>query len=149
MKSRYLLLYFLLLTFSIQPILAEPKKEIIYTNEAPEPIGPYSQAVRYGNLLFVSGQIAINPKTNEMNNSDIEEETRQVMENIKSILKSAGMEMKNILKATIYLVDLNDFKKVNDIYGEYFEKNPPAGETVQVAKLPKGARVEISVIAGK
>lgn len=138
-----------MLFFSLQTVESKPKKEVVFTMTAPQPIGPYSQAVKFGDLLFVSGQIAINPKTNEMNNPNIEEEARQVMENIKSILNAAGMEMKNILKTTIYLVDLNNFKKVNEIYGSYFEKDYPARETVQVAKLPKGANIEISVIAGK
>lgn len=149
MKSSCYIFIFILLFFSLQTVESKPKKEVVFTMTAPQPIGPYSQAVKFGDLLFVSGQIAINPKTNEMNNPNIEEEARQVMENIKSILNAAGMEMKNILKTTIYLVDLNNFKKVNEIYGSYFEKDYPARETVQVAKLPKGANIEISVIAGK
>ncbi len=138
-----------MLFFSLQTVESKPKKEVVFTMTAPQPIGPYSQAVKFGDLLYVSGQIAINPKTNDMNNPNIEEEARQVMENIKSILNAAGMEMKNILKTTIYLVDLNNFKKVNEIYVSYFEKDYPARETVQVAKLPKDANIEISVIAGK
>lgn len=149
MKYNYYLIIFLLVVFSLQSLEAKPKKEIIISKSAPEPIGPYSQAVKFGDLLFISGQIAINPNTNQMVNENIETETKQVMENIKSILLSAGYTMSNIIKTTIYLTDLNIFKKVNEIYGSYFEKEFPARETVQVVKLPKGANIEVSVIAGK
>lgn len=132
-----------------QITFANPGKEVIKTNRAPEPIGPYSQAIKFGDFLFVSGQIAINPETNEMLNGSIEEETQQVMKNIKEILNEAQYQMDDIIKTTIYLTDLNDFKKVNEIYGEYFKNKFPARETVQVAKLPKGARIEISVVVGK
>lgn len=149
MKYNYYLIIFLVVVFSLQSLEAKPKKEIIISKSAPEPIGPYSQAVKFGDLLFISGQIAINPNTNQMVNENIETETKQVMENIKSILQSAGYTMSNIIKTTIYLTDLDIFKKVNEIYGSYFEKEFPARETVQVAKLPKGANIEVSVIAGK
>lgn len=132
-----------------QIIFANPGKEVIKTNRAPEPIGPYSQAIKFGDFLFLSGQIAINPETNEMLNGSIEEETQQVMNNIKEILNAAKYQMDDIIKTTIYLTDLNDFKKVNEIYGGYFKNTFPARETVQVAKLPKGARIEISVVACK
>lgn len=120
---------------------------VIFTEAAPKPIGPYSQAIMKGNCLFVSGQIAINPKTNELDTSSFENETKQVMENIKVILKAAKMEMNTIAKSTIYLTDLKNFKAVNEIYGSYFPVNAPARETVQVVALPKGARIEISVVA--
>lgn len=128
---------------------SKPKKEILYSKNAPNPIGPYSQAIKYGDFLFISGQIAINPETNEMVVGNIEDETRQVMENIKAIIIDAKFKMENILKTTIFLTDLNDFEVVNKIYSEYFKGAYPARETVQVSKLPRGAKVEISVIVGK
>ena len=122
-------------------------KTIINTSNAPAPIGPYSQAVKSGNLLFVSGQIAIDPKTGDLKNTDIDIETRQVMKNIAAILLEAGMGFDSIVKTSIFLKDMNDFAKVNAIYGENFSENPPARETVQVSRLPKDVNVEISVIA--
>ena len=123
--------------------------KIIFTDKAPKPIGPYSQAVLKGNILFVSGQIAINPVTNQLDTSVIENETKQVMENLNAILEEAKMNTGDITKTTIYLTDLKNFKTVNEVYGTYFKGNPPARETVQVAALPKGAKIEISVIAIK
>lgn len=124
-------------------------KEIIYTPAAPEPIGPYSQAVRYGNQLFVSGQIAINPATGIFSGSSVEEEAIQVMSNLQAVLTAAGLSYENVVKCTIFLTDLNDFQVVNKIYGEKFSVNPPARETVEVRRLPKDARVEISCVAVK
>lgn len=126
----------------------EPKN-IIYTEKAPKPIGPYSQAILRGNTLFVSGQVAIIPSTGELDTSNIENETKQVMENIKAIVQEAGMKMSDIVKSSIFLSDMNNFGKVNEIYGKYFPSNPPARETVQVSVLPKKVNVEISVIAIK
>ena len=123
--------------------------QIILTKKAPAPIGPYSQAVLKGGLLFVSGQIPIIPSTGELETSSIEKETKQVMENIKAIIEEAGMEMQNIVKCSIFLTDMKDFGKVNEVYGTYFSTNPPARETVQVSALPKSVNVEISVIALK
>ena len=123
------------------------KKEIINTTHAPKPIGPYSQAVMAGNMLFVSGQIAINPETNLMVTSNIEEETKQVMANIKGILTEAGLDFSCVMKTTIFVKDLNNFAKINEIYGSYFTSEFPARETVEVSRLPKDANVEISVIA--
>lgn len=124
-------------------------KEIIYTASAPEPIGPYAQAVMAGNLLFVSGQIAINPATGTFSSNSVEDETRQVMSNLMAVLSTAGMDFKNVVKCTIFLTDMNDFPVVNKIYGESFSTNPPARETVEVRRLPKDAKVEISCIAVK
>ena len=121
----------------------------IFTENAPKPIGPYSQAVEKDNLLFVSGQIAIDPVTNQIDTSGIENETKRVMENICAILKAANSDQSHILKTTIYLTDLNNFKKVNEIYAGYFKSEPPARETVQVCALPKGVNIEISVVAGR
>ena len=127
----------------------EMSKEIVKSENAPAPIGPYSQAVKVGNILFVSGQIALNPLTGEMENADLVTETTQVMKNIGAILAEAGYEWEEVAKSSIFLKDLNDFGAVNTLYGDYFNINPPARETVQVARLPKDARVEISVIAVK
>ncbi|MEO5888719.1 MAG: RidA family protein [Ferruginibacter sp.] len=122
-------------------------KQIIQTVNAPAPIGPYNQAVKTGNLLFISGQVAIRPGTNEFANADIIEETHQVMQNLKSILSEAGMDFSNVVKTTIFLSDMELFGEVNAIYAKYFESDFPARETVAVKGLPKNARVEISVIA--
>lgn len=122
-------------------------KEIITTTNAPAPIGPYNQAVKTGNLLFVSGQVALKPGTNDMANADIIEETHQVLQNLKSILQEAGMDFSNIVKTTIFLSDMALFSKVNEIYAKYFTGNFPARETVAVKGLPKNANVEISVVA--
>ena len=123
-------------------------KKIIFTKNAPAPIGPYNQAILKGNTLYASGQIAINPKTGELVTANIEEEARQVMENIKAILEVAGMTFENVVKATIFIMNMNDFGSINTVYGSYFnEKTAPARETVQVACLPKNVNVEISMIA--
>lgn len=122
-------------------------KQIIKTTNAPAPIGPYSQAVQAGNFLFVSGQVAINPENGELNIGNIEEETHQVMRNLKAVLLEAGLTFDNVVKSTIFLSDMGTFAQVNDIYGQYFSANFPARETVQVSVLPKNVNVEISVIA--
>ena len=122
-------------------------KKILYTKNAPEPIGPYSQAVLKNGFLFISGQIAIDPKTNLLVLDDIKTETQQVMENIKAILNEAGMDFSNVLKSSIFISDMNNFSAINSIYGSYFEGEYPARETVEVSVLPKNVNVEISVIA--
>jgi 2-iminobutanoate/2-iminopropanoate deaminase len=124
-------------------------KKIIASKNSPEPIGPYSQAVLSGNMLFVSGQIAKNPATGELMTSDIKTETKQVMENMKGILTDAGMDFSHIVKTTIFLSDMNNFASVNEVYGSYFSADYPARETVEVARLPLDVNVEISVIAVK
>jgi 2-iminobutanoate/2-iminopropanoate deaminase len=124
-------------------------KNVVYSENAPEPIGPYSQAVQAGNTLFVSGQIAIERTSGKILTGNIEEETKQVMANIGYILKSAGLDFSNIAKTSIFLKDMNNFPKVNEIYGQYFKENPPARETVEVSRLPKDVNVEISCIAIK
>lgn len=125
------------------------EKKIIYTEKAPSPIGPYNQAVQFGNMLFISGQIPIDPVTGNLVSSDIKAETRQVMENLKAILIAADMYFTNVLKATIFLTDMQQFSMVNDIYASFFGDDAPARETVQVSALPKGVNVEISMIAAK
>jgi 2-iminobutanoate/2-iminopropanoate deaminase len=123
-------------------------KKIIFTEKAPAPIGPYNQAILKGNTLYASGQIAINPKTEALVLDTIEAETEQVMQNMKAVLEAAGMTFENIVKTTIFIMNMNDFGKINTIYGSYFdEKTAPARETVQVACLPKNVNVEISMIA--
>ena len=123
-------------------------KKIIFTEKAPAPIGPYSQAVLSGNTLYTSGQIALHPETGELVTGDIETETQQVMENMKAVIEAAGMTFENVIKATIFISDMNDFGRINTVYGSYFkEKTAPARETVQEAKLPKNVNVEISMIA--
>ena len=118
-------------------------KKILFTDKAPAPIGPYNQAVLSGNTLYTSGQIAINPVLDS-----IEIETKQVMENMKAVLESAGMTFENVVKSTIFISNMNDFASINSVYGSYFnEKTAPARETVQVACLPKNVNVEISMIA--
>jgi len=124
-------------------------KTVINTVNAPAPIGPYSQAVAAGGFVFASGQIALNPATGELVISDIKAETKQVMENIKAILQEAGLDFSSIVKTTIFLMDMRNFAQVNEVYGTYFTDNFPARETVQVAGLPKGVNVEISVTAIK
>jgi 2-iminobutanoate/2-iminopropanoate deaminase len=124
-------------------------KSVINTNNAPAPIGPYSQAIAAGNLVFVSGQIPLDPSTGEIISGDVKAETKQVMENVKAILVEAGLGFNNIVKTTIFLTDMQTFAQVNEIYGTYFTDQFPARETVQVAALPKNVNVEISVIAVK
>ncbi len=124
-------------------------KTVVYSKEAPEPIGPYSQAIQSGGLLFVSGQIAIQKSSGNIITSDIEAETVQVMVNLNEILKSAGLDFSNVVKTTIFLKDMNNFPKVNGVYGKYFQSAPPARETVEVSRLPKDVNVEISCIAVK
>jgi 2-iminobutanoate/2-iminopropanoate deaminase len=123
-------------------------KKIIFTEKAPAPIGPYNQAVLSGNTLYASGQIAINPASGEIITDNINDETTQVMQNIAAILEAANMTFDNVVKATIFIMDMNNFAAINAVYGSYFdEKTAPARETVQVACLPKNVNVEISVIA--
>jgi 2-iminobutanoate/2-iminopropanoate deaminase len=123
------------------------EKQIINTNQAPAPIGPYSQAVKIGNTLYVSGQIALNPETNQLDNADIQTETKRVLQNLQAILHAAGTDLKNVLKCTIFVKDMNNFGLINEVYGTYFNAQPPARETVEVSRLPKDVGVEISCIA--
>jgi len=125
-------------------------KKIIFTDKAPAPIGPYNQAVLVGNTLYTSGQIAINPATGELVLDTIEIETKQVMENMKAVLEAADMTFENVIKTTIFIMNMGDFAKINAVYGTYFdEKTAPARETVQVACLPKNVNIEISMLAVK
>jgi len=123
------------------------EKKIIHTSNAPDAIGPYSQAVLYKDVLYCSGQIALLPKTMQIVEGGIEEQTRQVMNNLGEVLKAAGTSFSNVLKCSIFLHDMSDFPEVNRIYGEYFDDLPPARETVAVKELPKSVLVEISCLA--
>jgi len=125
------------------------EKQIILTDKAPAPIGPYSQAVKAGNTLYVSGQIPLNPETGLIENDSIESETHRVMKNIEALLTVAGYTFHDVVKSSIFIMDMNQFGSINEVYGSYFTSNPPARETVQVACLPKNVNVEISVIAVK
>ncbi len=122
-------------------------KKIINTSKAPYPIGPYNQAIKAGNMLFISGQVALKPGTSDLANADIIEETHQVMKNLKAVLSEAKMDFSDVVKTTIFLSDMELFVQVNEIYGKYFEGDFPARETVAVKGLPKNANVEISMIA--
>lgn len=124
-------------------------KKIISTKNAPTPIGPYSQAVLLGNILYTSGQIAMNPKTGKLNIKNINEETHQVMKNLKSVLHAVEMTFDNVIKTSIFISDMNNFNEINEVYGEYFSSNFPARETVEVSCLPKNVNIEISMIASK
>ena len=123
-------------------------KKIIATDHAPAAIGPYSQAIQYGNLLFVSGQIPIDPKTGDLVDGDIEVQAKQVLENLQAIIKAAGMTLQNVVKCSCFLKDMEDFVKFNAVYNSYFAESLPARETVEVGRLPKDAQVEISAICG-
>ena len=123
------------------------EKQIINTPAAPAPIGPYNQAILAGDMLFISGQICIDPGTGTLKNQDIQEETHQVMHNLRSILTASDMGFHNVVKTTIFLTDMNRFSEINEVYGKYFADIFPARETVQVSALPKFVNVEISMIA--
>jgi len=122
-------------------------KEVVTTDRGPKPIGPYSQAVKTNGFLYLSGQVALDPKTNEMSTGDIRQQTERVLENIKGILEAAGSNLHHVIKTTVFLKDMNEFPAMNDVYARYFTAAPPARSTVQVTRLPKDALVEIEVIA--
>lgn len=125
------------------------EKKVITTKNAPEPIGPYNQAIMVDNTLYISGQVCIDPSSGNLKNKDVQEETHQVMQNLKAILHEAGMSFSNVVKTTIFITDMNRFSEINEIYGKYFDGDFPARETVQVSALPKFVNVEISMIAAK
>ena len=132
------------------------KKQVINTSNAPAPIGPYNQAIKVGQpdgsgqaMLFISGQVCLDPSSGELKNKDLQEETHQVMHNLKAILQQAGMDFSNVVKTTIFLTDMKRFSEMNEVYGKYFDEDFPARETVEVSALPKFVNVEISMIAVK
>lgn len=122
-------------------------KEIVLTDRGPKPIGPYSQAIRANGFLFASGQVAIDPKTNEFIGGDIRQQMERVMENVKGVVEASGSKLSHVVKTTVFLKDMNDFAAMNEVYARYFATVPPARSTVAVAGLPKGALVEIEVVA--
>jgi 2-iminobutanoate/2-iminopropanoate deaminase len=122
-------------------------KQIIKTDSAPQAIGPYSQAIRVGGFVFASGQIPLDPRTGEFVEGDVREQTEQVMRNLKAVLEAAGAGLELVVKTTVFLADMNDFVAMNEVYGRHFAKNPPARSTVEAARLPRDARVEIEAIA--
>jgi 2-iminobutanoate/2-iminopropanoate deaminase len=122
-------------------------RDVILTDRGPKPIGPYSQAVRANGFLYVSGQVALDPKTGEVSGADIRQQTERVLENVKGILVAAGVNMHHVVKTTVFLKDMNDFAAMNEVYAKYFTSAPPARSTVQVSRLPKDALVEIEAIA--
>lgn len=122
-------------------------KEVVSTENAPGAIGPYSQAIKTGNMVFVSGQIPIDPKTGEFVSNEVIEQTEQVLKNLSAVLEAAGSNLNNVVKTTVFLADMNDFTAMNEVYAKYFSENKPARATVQAARLPKDARVEIECIA--
>ena len=126
-----------------------PTKEVITTKEAPAAIGPYSQAIKFGNMLFLAGQIPIDSKSNQLNTGFIEEQTTLVLENLKAVLAANGMALQDVVSTSVFLKDLNDFAEMNAVYGAYFKEKPPARTTVQAARLPRYVLVEISAIAAK
>ena len=121
-------------------------KEIIYSKNAPAAIGPYVQGVKVGDLLFISGQLPIDPRTGELLTGDIKIQTKQVIENLKAIIEEAGATLEDVVKTTVFLKDMNEFSLVNEVYGEYFKENPPARVCVEIARLPKDAQVEIEAV---
>jgi 2-iminobutanoate/2-iminopropanoate deaminase len=122
-------------------------KKIVSTTEAPAAVGPYSQAVRVGPMLFTAGQIPLDPKSGQIVSQDVAEQTRRVLDNLTAVLKAENMDFSNIVKTTVFLTNLDDFQKMNEVYASFFKDAPPARSTVQVSALPKGAQVEIEVVA--
>jgi 2-iminobutanoate/2-iminopropanoate deaminase len=139
---------FLLLVLAVLSMQAqETEKKVIFSEKAPKVVGPYSQAILAGNTLYISGNIGINPENGEMDTLNFENEFKRVMLNLEAVLNEAGMSCDNVVKSTVFLTDLGNYKLMNSLYAEYFKKDPPARETVEVAALPKGAHIEISCIA--
>ena len=140
-------LFIFLILYSSSIYQQTNMKTIINSDNAPKPVGPYSQAVRAGNTLYISGQVAIDPISNTIIKSNIEDETTQIMKNIENILNEAGLMFDNVVRTKIYLTNMNDFSAVNNVYGSYFKSNPPARTTIEVSGLPLGVNVEIDMIA--
>lgn len=148
-KLAFLFACVVVVTLLFAQICLGAERSIISTPNAPKAIGPYAQAIKYGDMLFVSGMLAMDPKTGELSKGDIEAQTTLVLENIKAVVEAAGFSLKNVLKVTVFMKDLNDFGKYNVVYGKYFNDILPARETVQAARIPRDALIEISVICGK
>lgn len=129
------------------PVRSDARREVISTDRAPLAIGPYSQAIRAGGFLFLSGQIALDPGTGQLVGQDVKQQTRQVLTNVRAVLEAAGASLADVVKCTVFLADMNDFGPMNEEYGAFFSEEPPARTTVQAARLPRGALVEIEVVA--
>lgn len=142
-------LAFILLLFPLTISGGKVERKVVYTEKAPKPIGPYSQAIIAGDFIFTAGQIPIDPKTNQVVQGDIREQTRQVFENLKAILEEAGATFDDVVKVTVYMKDLNEFSGMNEVYSEYFKNSPPARTTVEVSRLPRDVKIEIDLIAVK
>jgi 2-iminobutanoate/2-iminopropanoate deaminase len=123
------------------------ERKVVFTEKAPKAIGPYSQAIKVGNMIFTSGQIGIVPETGELIQGDIEKETRQVLENLKAVLSEAGATLNDVVKVTVFIKDMGQFGRINEIYGEYFNENKPARSCVEVARLPKDVNIEVEAVA--
>jgi len=149
MKLTFLTLVFILLLFSLTISGGKVEKKVVYTEKAPKPIGPYSQAIIAGDFIFTAGQIPIDPKTNQVVQGDIKEQTRQVFENLRAILEEAGATFDDVVKVTVYMKDLSEFPAMNEVYSEYFKSSPPARTTVEVSRLPRDVKIEIDLIAVK
>jgi len=129
------------------PVRPDARREVISTDRAPLAIGPYAQAIRAGGFLFLSGQIALDPGTGQLVGQDVKQQTRQVLTNVRAVLEAAGASLADVVKCTVFLADMNDFGPMNEEYGAFFREEPPARTTVQAARLPRGALVEIEVVA--
>ena len=142
----------LLLTAVLAAGCAMPghKKDVVSTKDAPQAIGPYSQAIKHGPFVFLAGQIPIDPKTNQLlQNASIEEQTRLVLDNLRAVLAASGMTMEDVVSTSVFMKDLNEFPRMNEVYGSYFKNAPPARATVEVARLPRDVKIEISAIAAR
>jgi len=150
MKKYYQILFTLLFLATLNSAFANPNdKQVITTTDAPKAVGPYSQAIQVGNALYLSGQIAIHPKTGEMNHGTIEQQTKQVLENIKAVLNASGYQLSDVVQSQVFLTDLKNYQSMNAIYAQYFVEKPPARAAVEVSRLPLDAVVEIMVTAVK
>ncbi len=149
MRFLFIFLVSLFLTISLITFGGKMEKKVVYTERAPKPVGPYSQAIIAGNFIFTAGQIPIDPKTNQIVQGDIKEQTRQVLENLKAVLEEAGATFDDVVKVTVYMRDLNEFSAMNEVYSEYFKNSPPARTTVEVSRLPRDVKIEIDLIALK
>lgn len=149
MKLTFIIFAVLILLLSLTINGGKVEKKIIYTERAPKPIGPYSQAIVAGDFIFTSGQIPIDPRTNQVVQGDIKGQTRQVLENLKAVLEAAGATFDDVVKVNVYMKDLNEFSAMNEVYSEYFKNSPPARTTVEVSRLPRDVKIEIDLIAVK
>jgi len=147
MRFLFLILASLIAFIFITTSGGKMEKKVVYTEKAPKPVGPYSQAIIAGDFIFTAGQIPIDPKTNQIVQAGIKEQTRQVLENLKAVLEEAGATFDDVVKVTVYMRDLNEFSEMNEVYSQYFKNSPPARTTVEVSRLPRDVKIEIDLIA--